>query len=734
MTFEASASVLHPPPETSFIPAAASDEVAINAGIIERGLSRRSTDFSVLRTTTYLETLNPQQRRAVEHGVTSEGHVGAPLLIIAGAGSGKTNTVAHRVAHLIVGGADPRRILMMTFSRRAAAEMSKRVERIARKVMGADANIMTDALTWAGTFHGIGARLLREYAEQIGLNPAFTIHDREDSADLMNLIRHELGFSKTESRFPAKGTCLSIYSRCVNAELEIEKVIGASFPWCSGWAAELKKLFAAYVEAKQKHNVLDYDDLLLYWAQMMSHGSIADEVGGRFDHVLVDEYQDTNRLQSSVLLALKPGGRGLTVVGDDAQSIYSFRAATVRNILDFPDQFSPKAEIVTLDRNYRSTQPILSAANGVIDLAKERFTKNLWTERTSSTKPCLVAVRDETEQARYIVERILENREEGSLLKEQAALFRTSSHSGSLEIELTRRNIPFVKFGGLKFLDAAHIKDVLALLRFVENPRDRVAGFRVLHLLPGIGPASAQRVLDKMAEAADPLGTLCSLTSPPRAMSDWASFVETISNLRYSEWPVDLERARLWYEPHLDRIHEDSETRRADLIQLEQIATGYPSRERFLTELTLDPPDATSDQAGVPLLDEDYLILSTIHSAKGQEWKSVYLLNVVDGCMPSDLGAGTSAELEEERRLLYVAMTRAKDDLHLIVPQRFFTHGQHSQGDRHIYASRTRFIPEKLLGLFERTSWPATTSGTASEPADRGPRIDITARMRGMWR
>jgi DNA helicase-2/ATP-dependent DNA helicase PcrA len=682
----------------------------------------------------YLETLNPEQRRAVEHGVTADGHVGAPLLIIAGAGSGKTNTLAHRVAHLIVRGADPRRILLMTFSRRAASEMSRRVERIARKVLGADARIMTDALSWAGTFHGIGARLLREYADQIGLNPAFTIHDREDSADLMNLIRHERGLSKTESRFPAKGTCLSIYSRCVNAEAELDQVLGASYPWCAGWANELKELFAAYVEAKQKHNVLDYDDLLLYWAQMMSDTGIAEDIGGRFDHLLVDEYQDTNRLQSSVLLALKPGGRGLTVVGDDAQSIYSFRAATVRNILDFPEQFSPRAEIVTLDRNYRSTQPILSAANGVIDLARERFTKNLWTERTSSEKPRLVAVRDEADQARYIVERILENREEGSLLKQQAVLFRTSSHSGPLEIELTRRNIPFVKFGGLKFLDAAHVKDVLALLRFAENPRDRVAGFRVMHLLPGIGPASAQRILDHMAEAADPLGALCTLPCPPRAGNDWATFVETIGNLRYSEWPADLERARLWYEPHLERIHEDAEVRRADLVQLEQIAGGYPSRERFLTELTLDPPDATSDQAGVPLLDEDYLILSTIHSAKGQEWKSVYVLNVVDGCMPSDLGAGTSAELEEERRLLYVAMTRAKDDLHLLVPQRFFTHGQHSQGDRHVYASRTRFIPEKLLGLFHRTNWPTLSADATSRSPSQGPRVDIAARMRGMWR
>ncbi|WP_298379813.1 ATP-dependent helicase [uncultured Bradyrhizobium sp.] len=686
-----------------------------------------------LANTAYLDALNSEQRRAVEHGVGKDGIVGAPLLVIAGAGSGKTNTLAHRVAHLIVAGADPRRILLMTFSRRAAGEMAGRVERIARRVLGDRASIMTDALNWAGTFHGIGARLLREFAERIALDPAFTIHDREDSADLMNLVRHDLGFSRTESRFPTKGTCLAIYSRCVNAEMPIEAVLGQFFPWCAGWASELKQLFAAYVEAKQRQNVLDYDDLLLYWAQMVTDTALAGEIGSRFDHVMVDEYQDTNRLQSSILLALKPAGRGLTVVGDDAQSIYSFRAATVRNILDFPSQFSPAAEIVTLDRNYRSTQPILAAANGVISLAKERFTKNLWTDRTSTRKPLLVTIRDEADQARYIVEQVLANREEGALLKHQAVLFRTSSHSGPLEVELTRRNIPFVKFGGLKFLDAAHVKDMLALLRFTANPRDRVAGFRILHLLPGVGPASAQRVLDRMAEAADPITALAALPAPPRAGADWRLFVEAIENLRYSEWPVDIERARLWYEPHLDRIHEDSEVRRADLIQLEQIAAGYPSRERFLTELTLDPPDATSDQAGVPLLDEDYLILSTIHSAKGQEWKSVYVLNVVDGCMPSDLGAGTSAELEEERRLLYVAMTRAKDDLHLMVPQRFFVHGQAAKGDRHMYASRTRFIPERLLPMFERTTWPRAAAAQATS-ATRAPPIDIGARMRGMWR
>ena len=367
-------------------------------------------------TATYLATLNPEQRRAVEHGVENP----SPLLIIAGAGSGKTNTLAHRVAHLIVEGADPRRMLLLTFSRRAASEMSRRVERIAANALPDQARLIVDALSWSGTFHAIGARLLREYAEHIGLDRSFTIHDREDSADLMNLVRHDHGLSKTEERFPAKNTCLAIYSRVVNSESPLDEVLGTNFPWCAGWEAELKALFGAYVEAKQRQHVLDYDDLLLYWAQMMQVEHIAGDMSSRFDHVLVDEYQDTNRLQASILLALKPDGCGLTVVGDDAQSIYSFRAATVRNILDFPAYFSPPANIITLDRNYRSTQPILAAANAVIDLATERHKKNLRSERASSELPQLISVRDETDQARYVTDRILEHREAQIPLKQQA--------------------------------------------------------------------------------------------------------------------------------------------------------------------------------------------------------------------------------------------------------------------------------------------------------------------------
>jgi DNA helicase-2/ATP-dependent DNA helicase PcrA len=684
----------------------------------------------------YLDGLNDQQRQAVEHGVTHNDTMpGPPLLVIAGAGSGKTNTLAHRVAHLLVNGADPRRILMMTFSRRAAAEMTRRVERIGRKVMGDKAHALTEALTWAGTFHGIGARVLRDQAEAVGLDPAFTIHDREDAADLMNLVRHQLGYSKMESRFPTKSTCLSIYSRVVNSQKPIEIVLAKTFPWCSPWLVELKALFSAYVEAKQAQNVLDYDDLLLWWSQMMAHPVLAADLAERFDHVLVDEYQDTNALQAQILLAVKPTGLGLTVVGDDAQSIYAFRAATVRNILDFPKAFEPAARVITLDRNYRSTPGVLAAANAVIELTAERFTKNLWTDKQGGGRPALVTVRGEADQARYVVEQVLERREEGTRLKDQAVLFRTSSHSEPLEVELVRRNIPFVKFGGLKFLDASHIKDLMALLRFVQNPRDRVSGFRLMNLLAGIGPASAGKILDHVDAGADLVVSLESAPVPSKAAAGFAAFVAVVGDLRHgaAPWPAELERVRLWYEPHLERMHEDAETRLADLLQLEQIASGYASRERFLTELTLDPPDATSDQAGVPLLDEDYLILSTIHSAKGQEWKAVYLLNTVDGCIPSDLGTGASAELEEERRLLYVAMTRAKDDLALIIPQRFYTHGQGPTGDRHVLANRTRFIPKSLLGFFDKTAWPIVDHEDRTRVATVVT-VNLAEQMRGMWK
>lgn len=679
----------------------------------------------------YLSALNDQQRAAVRHGEEAEGLAGNALLIIAGAGSGKTNTLAYRVAHLIARGADPQRMLLLTFSRRASAEMTRRVEHI----IGATIGGQPPRLGWAGTFHAIGARLLRDYAGHIGLDPNFTIHDREDAADLMNLVRHELELSTKDTRFPRKETCLSIYSRVINAEAPLEDVLEEVFPWCRDWVGELRSLFAAYVAAKQRQAVLDYDDLLLYWAQMMAVPDLAADVAARFDHVLVDEYQDTNRLQASVLLALKPDGRGLTVVGDDAQAIYSFRAATIRNILDFPGQFETPVKVMTLERNYRSTQAILDASNAVIGLAKERFTKNLWTDRLSEQRPWLVTVADEIAQAKYVAGRILENREAGIGLRSQAVLFRASHHSSILEVELSRRNIPYVKFGGLKFLDTAHVKDLLALLRWSENPKDRVAGFRILQLLPGIGPKIAGNILDRVAQALSPLEGLSSFVPPKAAKIAWMDFIELMQRLRgnLTGWPSELDAVRDWYRPYLAQKWEDATIRDADLAQLQQIAAGFPSRNQFLTEVTLDPPDAASDQAGMPSLDEDYLILSTIHSAKGQEWHSVFVLNAVDGCIPSDLGVGCEAEIEEERRLLYVAMTRAKEDLHLTMPYRFHVHNQAAGGDRHVTAMRTRFIPASILSNFEQRVWSEQPARpTVATPAVG--KVDLAASVRQMWK
>jgi DNA helicase-2/ATP-dependent DNA helicase PcrA len=680
-------------------------------------------------------SLNPAQREAVLHGDGAA--VPGPLLVIAGAGSGKTNTLACRVAHLVASGADPQRLLLLTFSRRAAAEMERRTGRMLLRLAPRSRAQVAATLPWAGTFHSVAARLLREYAARIGVPDTFTIHDRGDSEDLLALARHARGLDSTERRFPGKATCLAIYSRVVNGGAALGDVLRDAFAWYVPWEEELRGLFAAYVADKQAQHVLDYDDLLLYWAHMAGDAALGAEIGARFDHILVDEYQDTNPLQAAILRGLKPDGQGITVVGDDAQAIYSFRAATVRNILDFPAQFAPPARIVRLTRNYRSTQPILDASNAVIALAAERYDKDLWTERSAGARPLLLSVRDEADQARCVAERVLEHAERGTALRAQAVLFRSASHSAPLELELTRRGIPFVKYGGLRFLEAAHVKDVLATLRWIENPRSRIAGFRVARLMPGIGAGVATRLLDAMGEAADPVDALRAFRVPPAAADAWAEFIELLDALRGSgaEWPADVERIVRWYEPHLARAHDDAHVRRADLAQLTQIASTYPTRERFLTELTLDPPQATSDESGEGGDDDDYLILSTIHSAKGQEWKAVQVLNVVDGCIPSDLGTTTQAELEEERRLLYVAMTRAKDDLALLVPQRFYVTQQARGGDRHVYASRSRFIPDALLEHFDRCAWPAATqAGAAARAAEPCAPIDLAARMRALWR
>lgn len=687
----------------------------------------------------HLHTLNEAQRAAVEFGISDS--VGpqapGPLLIIAGAGTGKTNTLAHRVAHLILTGAAPDRLLLLTFTRRAAAEMTRRAQRIlaAARVSEEATRLGTAGeISWSGTFHAIGNRLLREYANGIGIDPSFTVLDRADAADRIDFVRNELGLAKTQARFPRKETCLAIYSHTVNARCPLGDTLESAFPWCTEWETELKRLFRAYVEAKQSENVLDYDDLLLYWADMMEEPTLARSVGERFDHVLVDEYQDTNALQAQLLLRIKPDGRDLTVVGDDAQSIYSFRAASVRNILDFPKQFTPPAHVISLEQNYRSTELILHACNAVIGQASEAYRKELFSAKSGGEPPQLAVAADEAAQVEYVIERVLEHREAGIDLKHQAVLFRAGHHSDQLEVELARRGIPFVKYGGLKFLEAAHVKDLLCVLRWIENPRDTIAAFRVLQLLPGIGPATARQALMHLSEKGWDFGLLGHFDAPSASATDWPELCALLSGLRRetTAWPSQVTPVRRWYQPHLERLYDNVVARAGDLDQLEQISGTYASRAEFLSELTLDPPEGTGAEAIPPHLDEDYLVLSTIHSAKGQEWDTVFVLNVIDGCIPSDMAVGTREQIEEERRLLYVAMTRARQHLHLIQPVRLFRGHQHRHGDGHVLAMRSRFIPNHLLHNFEQRAYGRADPGFGPQ-TDLPQRINVAARMREMW-
>jgi len=648
-----------------------------------------------------MDKLNTRQREAATFG-------DGPLLILAGAGTGKTNTLAHRVAHLLLAGAAPERILLLTFSRRAAQEMTRRAQRIVAEA------VKQVRLPWSGTFHAIANRLIRRNARRVGLEPSFTVLDRGDAADLVDVVRHDLGLSKTEKRFPRKDTCLAIYSHRMNTQGSLADTLQGAFPWCAEWEESLTRLFRSYTEKKLAIQALDYDDLLLYWRAMMEDAALAAEIGGFFDHVLVDEYQDTNVLQGEILARLRPRGEGLTVVGDDAQAIYSFRAATVENIRSFPQRFS--AAVVSLEDNYRSTQPILDAANALMG-------KSLVSRKGAGVKPRYVTVADDSAQASYIVSKVLENREKSIALRRQAVLFRSSHHSDVLELELVRRNIPYVKYGGLKFLEAAHVKDLLAVLRWADNPKNRVAAWRTLQLLPGVGPATAAGCFTRFeiqgwAALREVDSALCSLMESLAAPE--------------APWAGQVARVREWYAPHLERLYAEAQVRAGDLEQMEKISINFQSREDFLTELALDPPSATGDLAGPPLLDEDYLVLSTVHSAKGQEWDAVYVLNVSDGSFPSEFSTGRAELIEEERRLLYVAMTRAKTSLDLLAPVKYFVTQQSRMGDRHVYGARSRFLTRDVMACFEPLAWSDET--TTGNPRSRGGNVvDVAAKLRSMW-
>jgi len=660
------------------------------------------------------DDLTEEQHRAVTHD-------GGHLLIVAGAGTGKTTTLAARLAHLVRSGVAPERVLLLTFSRRAAAELLHRAGTLA----GAD----VAGSVWGGTFHAVGNRLLRRYGRGLGLDPSFTLLDASDTADLLGLVRDEVtGGDGTDHRRARKETLAEIMTRCVNARTPLSQVLRSSYPWCAGEREVIRATFAAYTERKRSRHLLDYDDLLLGWWGLLGQEDTARVLQQRFDHVLVDEYQDTNALQADVLEAMTGGGARLTVVGDDAQAIYSFRAATHDNIMGFTQRFG--ADAVTLTRSHRSTPQILTTANALMAQARRRHDKVLTASRGPGPRPVLVHCHDESAQAAAACERILRHREDGIALRRQAVLVRSGHHSDLLELELTARHIPFVKYGGLKFLEAAHVKDLLCALRLAVNPRDELAWFRLLCLIDGIGRVGARRITGELVASPDPvLAARAAERTEPLA----AALLDARS-LPQDRPAMVIERLRSWLDPLLVARHHDAPARLADLDQLTLAGSASPTLERFLVELMLDPPAATGDLAGPPSLDDDVLTVSTIHSAKGGEWDVVHVLHLVDGNVPSDLATGDAEAIDEERRLLYVALTRARTHLHAYAPLRY--HHQHrGKKDRHGYAQLSRFLTPDVLATMDRHQpVPAPNdAGRPTTPRSGRGLADVDAAVAVLW-
>jgi DNA helicase-2/ATP-dependent DNA helicase PcrA len=645
--------------------------------------TRRSEACSIEQVFAWLDELNPEQREAVRHD-------GSHLLIVAGAGSGKTRTLACRVARLLAGGVPPERILLLTFSRRAAREMLTRAGQLA-EAEGA-------RRVWGGTFHAVANRLLRQHGAAVGLRDGFTVIDQSDQTDLLGLIRHDLGLGERGRRFPKKETLASIYSCVVNAQAKLSDVAERVYPWCRDDVADIKEIFATYVERKRARNVVDFDDLLLYWRALASSDGVGRQLQTGFDHILVDEFQDTNAVQADIVAAMAGPGVCIAAVGDDAQAIYGFRSGSARHMIEFPDRF-PGATVVTLDRNYRSTPEILASANAVMSAAQSGYAKQLRATRSGGARPSLATCVDELAQSALVCDSVLEQRERGVPLRAQAVLFRTGHHSDGLELELARRNIPFVKFGGLKFLESAHVKDLLSLLRILENPSDELAWHRVLSLFDGVGPAHLRRLVDELGVAeGTALSRLLSDDGPrhfPTAARDQLGGLRAaLDECTADDLPpaVQVERLASACAPlFAPRYAGTASVRLADLEHLRALAGDYRSRSRFLAELTLDPPASTGDLAGPPHLDDDFLVLSTIHSAKGGEWRVVHLIHASDGNIPSDMALGSSEEVEEERRLLYVAMTRARDTLVVSYPLRYYFH-RSPLDDAHTYGQPSRFL------------------------------------------
>ncbi len=608
----------------------------------------------------YPAALNPQQLAAVTAG---EG----PSLVIAGAGSGKTRTLVYRVAYLIDSGVDPSNILLLTFTRKSAQEMLARVG----DLIGARSQQVC-----GGTFHSVANLLLRRYGRSIGVEPGFTILDRGDAEDLIALMRAQLGLNEKDKRFPRKGTIMEMVSKSANTLRSLDEIILDEFGHFADHAEDLGRLQKAYQAAKRQKQLLDYDDLLVMLRQLLLlDESARTTISRQYRYILVDEYQDTNRLQAEVIRQLATSHNNVMVVGDDSQSIYGFRGATFKNIMEFPALF-PGTTMYKLEENYRSTQPILNLANCIIDEAAEKYTKRLFTRKIDGPLPALVEAGGEHTQSRFIAQKILELREEGVPLSEVAVLFRSSFHSFDLEIELSRKGLPFIKRGGVKFIETAHVKDLLAHVRVIANPLDTVSWHRVLMLVEGVGPKKAQDLLAALVKSDKPFQTLREVTG--RSSQGLKNLANTLESLTGAEdrRPADLvNHAYEYYLPILKEQYDDYPKRARDLDHLQTIAEGYPGVDEFLADLALEPPDGSAVGVDAPDRDDERLVLSTIHSAKGLEWQCVFVIWVVDGRFPSVYSFVADDELEEERRLFYVAVTRAKRHLFLTYPINVFDKG-----------------------------------------------------------
>jgi DNA helicase-2/ATP-dependent DNA helicase PcrA len=685
----------------------------------------------------WMEELNESQRAAVSHE-------GGALRVLAGAGTGKTTALSSRVAWLLATGTPAERILLLTFTRRAARQMLDRTGVMLAARQGDGRSDPMTSRVMGGTFHAIAHRTLRRYSQALGIPEGFSVLDPSDAADVIDLVREEGCYAQScGQRFPRKSLLLDLYSRAVNTGNSVSTVTATVAPWANDVVEQIIEICRGYVAAKRAGGMLDFDDLLLFWRAVALDDRLGPRLASSFDHILVDEYQDVNGLQVDILKALRRTDERITIVGDDAQAVYSFRAAEPRHILDF-EQVFPGARTVILNTNYRSSQQILDVANSVAAEAPEGFSAVLHAARAQAgMRPRLVRCADEDAQVLAVCEQILAHREEGVLLNEQAVLVRAAHHSNLLELELGRRRIPYVKYGGLRFVEAAHVKDLLAAFRLSDNASDSLAWFRLLQLHEGVGPTTARRVLAALG-LSDPN------TDPmqhEQVLDRWSAAVELLPTssrpqadglmaaltCRDGDLVAHAERLRLALTPLIEARYPDSSPRLADLDSLVAGAAKASRLSDVAADFALDPPRSTSDLAGKPTIDEDWLTISTIHSAKGLEWTAVHVINVSDGMVPSDMALGSSQGLEEERRVFYVALTRARKALHVYFPLRHH-HRPRGRDDSHGWAQPSRFLSAEVRSNFdevdcehELASWASGDSGLE----DGFDRVD--ADLESLW-